>query len=156
MIKRSTRSGNRRLARSLVEFVLVGPIFLMMFIGILEYARFLFTAQMMNNAAREGARYTVANTTTLTDAQIKTYVDSYLTGQGGNQLVGYNPSTSITVYKADPTTGQNTGLTWQSAGWGDTIGVSITGTYQPIVPGVLFLTGSLTLTGTCVMTNEAN
>jgi Flp pilus assembly protein TadG len=156
MILRSTQSGNRRLAKSLVEFAIVAPVFLLIIMGILEYARLLFFMQLMNNAAREGARYTVANNTTVTTAQIQTYVDQYLAGQASTQLTNYNLNTSITVYKADPNTGQNTGMTWQSAGWGDMIGVSITGNYQPITPGMLSLTGNLAITSTCVMTNEAN
>jgi Flp pilus assembly protein TadG len=156
MIKRSARSGRRRLAASVVEFAFVAPVFFLVLLGIFEYARFLFTLQLMNNAAREGARYAVTNVTTVNTANVQTYVDGYLAGQGGSQLVGYNPITSISVYMADPTTGQNTGLVWTNAGWGNGIGVSISGTYQPITPGLLYLTGSLPLTASCVMTCEAN
>lgn len=152
---RSQRS-NRRRAASLVEFAFVVPIMFLLLMGVFEYARFLFTMQLVNNAAREGARYAVVNTTTETTAGVQTYVDKYLAGQGGTQFVGYTPSSNITVYLADPTTGQNTGLTWQNTSWGNAVGVSVTGTYQPIVPGLLSMTGSMTLTGTCVMTVEAN
>jgi Flp pilus assembly protein TadG len=151
-----TRRSQRRWAASVVEFAFVAPIFFIVLLGILEYGRFLFTMQLMNNAAREGARYAVVNLTTATTANIQTYVDQYMVGQGANELVGYSPSSNITVYEADPTTGQNTGLSWQNAGWGTGIGVNITGTYHPVTPGLLYLTGSLTLNATCVMTTEAN
>jgi Flp pilus assembly protein TadG len=147
---------NRRRAASLVEFAFVAPIFFLLLMGFFEYARFLFTMQLVNNAAREGARYAVVNTTTDTTAGVQTYVDKYLAGQGGTQYVGYSKTSNITVYLADPVTGQNTGQSWQNATWGNGIGVNITGTYQPIVPGLLHMTGSMTLTGTCVMTVEAN
>jgi len=153
----STRRGARRLAASTVEFAFVAPIFFLILFGIYEYARYLFTVQMVNNAAREGARYAVVNSiSTVTTPAIQNYVDQYMAGQGAAQLVGYSPSTSIAVYKADPVTGQNTGQSWTNASWGDPIGVSVTGTYQPMMPGLLHLTGSLTVTGRCVMSCEAN
>ena len=147
---------NRRTAASLVEFAFVVPVVFLLLLGIFEYARFLFTLQLVNNAAREGARYAVVNITTDTTASVQAYVDTFMAGQGATQYVSYSPTSNITVYMADPVTGANTGQSWQNAYWGNAIGVSITGTYQPIVPGLLSLTGSRTLTGTCVLTVEAN
>jgi Flp pilus assembly protein TadG len=145
-----------RRAASLVEFAVVAQIFFMLLFGIVEYSRFLFTIQMVNNAAREGARYAVVNTTEVTTAQIQSYVDAYLMGQGATQFVSYSPSSNITVYMADPVTGANLGGAWQDAGWGTGIGVQITGTYQPIVPDLISMSKYLTIRGTCVMTSEAN
>jgi Flp pilus assembly protein TadG len=156
MIHRSTRSQRRRLARSIVEFVLVGPVFLLLLMGIFEYARFLFTLQLMDNAAREGARYASVNTATATTATVQSYVDGYLVGQGGTQLVNYSSTSNIAVYKADPATGGNTGLSWQNATWGSGVGVSVSGTYQPFTPGLLLLTGSLSVSASCVISCEAN
>jgi Flp pilus assembly protein TadG len=151
-----TRRGPRRLGAAAVEFAFVAPILFMLLLGILEYCRFLMTVQLMNNAAREGARYTVVNTTAaLTTASIQTYVDNYMAGQGTAQLVNYTPSSNITVYQADPNTGANVG-NWQNAGWGAPIGVTITGTYNPVVPGILYLTGSIPVQATCIMYSEAN
>jgi len=155
-MRTSASQKDRRLATSIVEFAFVAPIFFLMLLGVLEYARYLFTVQLMNNAAREGARYAVVNTTTATTSSLQTYVDKYLAGQGASQLVGYNPSTSISVYQADPNTGQNTGLSWQNASWGTAIGVSVSGTYQFLVPGLLRLPGSLSIQASCVMNIEAN
>jgi Flp pilus assembly protein TadG len=134
----------------------VAPVLFLVLFGILEYARFLFVVQLMDNAAREGARYAVVSTTAVSTSDVQTYVDQYLAGQGASQLVGYSPSTSITVYKADPTTGQDSGQPWLNAGWGDAVGVTVSGTYQPLTPGLLWLTGSLTVQATCVMSSEAN
>ena len=156
-----TQRIDRRRAASMVEFAAVAPLFFLLLFGFFEYARFLFTVQLVNNAAREGARYAVVNTTTVATPSaatlaVQTYVDNYLAGQGGSQYVGYTPAANISVYTADPITGQNTSIPWQNAGWGSGIGVSVSGNYQPIVPGLLFMMGSITLTGTCVMTVEAN
>ena len=152
----SSRRRNRRSGASLVEFAFVAPLMLMFLLAAFEYARFLFTLQLVNNAAREGARYAAVNTATDTTASVQTYVDNYLAGQGGTQFVGYTPASNISVYLADPITGANTMQSWQNASWGNVIGVSISGTYQPIVPGMYFMTGSMTVTGTCLMTIEAN
>lgn len=146
----------RRRGASLIEFAFVAPVFFLVLLGIIEYARFLFTVQMLNNAAREGARYAAVNTTSETTNSIQTYVDKYMAGQGSNQLVGYSPTSNIEVYKADKTTGENLGLAWQNAGWGDAVGVKVSGTYQPLLPGMMHLSSNFTIKGTCVMVCEAN
>ena len=155
MIRISSRR-NQRSGASLVEFAFVAPVLLLVLIGVLEYARFLFTLQLLNNAAREGARYAAVNTSTLSTAAVQTYVDTYLAGQGANQLVGYSPTSNISIYQADPTTGLNTGLSWQNASFGTAIGVSISGTYHPITPVFLKTSSNLSITGSCVIAVESN
>lgn len=152
----STKRARQRRAATAVEFAFVAMVFFMFMMGVFEFARYLFTQQLLNNAAREGARYAVVNIETASTTTVQNYVDSYLAGQGGNALLSYAPSSSITVFQADPTTGLDTGLSWQDATWGSGIGVSITGTYQPIVPGLLKLTGSLSVKATCTITVESN
>ncbi|NBO91423.1 MAG: pilus assembly protein [Planctomycetia bacterium] len=150
------RAKNKRGGASVVEFALVAPIFFLLLFGIIEYCRLMFTWQLLNNAAREGARYAVVSTATLTTANIQTYVNNYLAGQGASQLVGYNPSTNITVFLADPVTGAPISTPWNNAGWGNYIGVRVSGTYRPLTSNLLFMSSSFTLTGTCVMTAEVN
>jgi Flp pilus assembly protein TadG len=147
---------NRRRAAHLVELAFVAPAFFLFLFGVFEYGRYLFAMNTLNNAAREGARYAAVNTTAVTTAQIQTYTDGYLAGMGPTLLSGYTASGSISVYKADPNTGANLGAAWQNAAWGDGIGVSITGTYQPLFPGLTFLGDTLTISGSCVMSSEAN
>jgi Flp pilus assembly protein TadG len=155
-MKLSTRRSRQRRGASAVEFAFVSIVFFMFMMGVFEFARYLFTQQLLNNAAREGARYAVVNIDTATTTTVQNYVDSYLAGQGGNALLSYSSTSSITVFQADPTTGLDTGLNWQNSTWGSGIGVSISGTYQPIVPGLIKLTGSLSVKATCTMTVEAN
>lgn len=149
----------RRVARrgaSVVEFAFIVPVLMLLLLGILEYSRFLFTVQVMNNAAREGARYAVVNTAaTLTTTDIQNYVDSYMAGTGA-QLSGYSATGSISVFQASATTGLDNSGGWANTSWGQPIGVTVSGTYNPIVPGMLFLTGSLTVQATCIMYCEAN
>src|SRR2546423_4106633 len=44
-----------------VEMALVLPIVLIFMFGIFEYGRYFMTLQLLNNAAREGARYAIAH-----------------------------------------------------------------------------------------------
>jgi Flp pilus assembly protein TadG len=155
-MKISNRRPRGQRGATVVEFTFVAIVFFMLMMGIFEYARFLFTQQLLNNAAREGARYAVVNINSTNTVGVQNYVDAYLSGQGANALVSYAATSNISVYQADPTTGLNTGLDWQQATWGSGIGVSISGTYQPILPGLLKLTGSLSVKATCTMTVEAN
>ena len=56
-------SASRRTGAALIELSLVVSIFFLFLFGILEYSRLVFTRQVIFNAAREGARYAVANIT---------------------------------------------------------------------------------------------
>jgi Flp pilus assembly protein TadG len=49
------RRGHR--GQSLVEFALVLPIFAIMLFGIIDLGRYVFTANSLNNGAREAARF---------------------------------------------------------------------------------------------------
>jgi hypothetical protein len=64
MIRRATaasRQGRRRRGQALVEFALVAPIFCLILFSIIEAGRFIFFYEVLNNAAREGARYAIVH-----------------------------------------------------------------------------------------------
>ena len=52
--KRGRRSGR---GQSLVEFALVLPFFAIILFGIIDFGRYVFTANSLNNGAREAARF---------------------------------------------------------------------------------------------------
>lgn len=56
-------SSRRRAGRgqSLVEFALVAPLFFTILFSIIEFGRAVYYVQMLNNAAREGARYAIVH-----------------------------------------------------------------------------------------------
>jgi Flp pilus assembly protein TadG len=54
---------HRRSAAALIETAAVLVIFLMLLFGVFEYCRLLFVKQLVDNAAREGARFAIVNTT---------------------------------------------------------------------------------------------
>jgi Flp pilus assembly protein TadG len=45
----------------LVEFALVVPIFLLLMFAIIDFGRYVYYVQILNNAAREGARYAIVH-----------------------------------------------------------------------------------------------
>src|SRR4051794_25329721 len=94
----AARAASPRRGASAVEFALVAIIFLMFFFGILEVSRLLFVRNMMDNAAREGARFAVVTSGFSSTSQVQTYTDNYMIGMGAGNLVGYNPTTNITVF----------------------------------------------------------
>jgi Flp pilus assembly protein TadG len=130
-----------------VEFAIVISACLMFMLGIFEYGRFVMIRQLLDNAAREGARQATSNTTTLTTADIQNTVTGYLAGQ---PITGLN----IQVYLSDPL-GNSVG-NWTDAKFADPIGVKVTGTYNPILPGLGFLVNPEGLSTTVVMRAEVN
>ncbi|CAN5709941.1 hypothetical protein BH23CHL8_BH23CHL8_14650 [soil metagenome] len=55
-----SRGGHSR-GQSMVEFALVAPLPFLMVFGTFEFARFIFFYELLNNAAREGARYAIVH-----------------------------------------------------------------------------------------------
>lgn len=48
-------------AQALVEFSIVAPIFFLILFGIIDFGRYIYYTQALNNAAREGARYAIVH-----------------------------------------------------------------------------------------------
>ena len=107
-------SRSRRRGATIVQTALVLNVCLMFLLGLFDFSRVIMMRQLVTNAAREGCRYAVVNTSTATTAQVQAYVTNYLCGQQINSLV-------INVYEANPTTGANIG-TWTNAGLSNSIG----------------------------------
>ncbi len=140
----------RRKATTIVEFAFIAVVFFMFIFGVIEYGRFIMTLQVMNNAAREGARAAVVGQSSMTTAQIDAIVTNYLAGQT-TQISGM----SIQVFQIDPSTGNNIG-SWNSAGFGEAIAVQINGTYSPALPNFLQMAGSMPVQVRAVMYSEAD
>src|SRR5438045_2938233 len=87
---------------TLVETAVVISVTLLILFGIFEYCRFVMTKQLMENAAREGARFAVANTYSATTASVQDVTDQKLSA-GRGQLVGYVKANNIQVVAADAT-----------------------------------------------------
>jgi Flp pilus assembly protein TadG len=88
------RRGERGAA--LIEAAITVPVILLISVGIFEFGRAYQTQQVLTNAAREGARLAVLEGPT--DADVRTRVNSYLTGGGLTALADGN----IDVNRAVP------------------------------------------------------
>jgi Flp pilus assembly protein TadG len=140
-------TGSRRAAAA-VEVAASLLILLILMFAVVEFGRFIMVRHLVDNAAREGARVAVSGDSTLTTSDIQNVVTNALIGQPLQNV-------NVQVYEVDPATGANLGP-WTSAGVGNSIAVSVSGTYQPILPGWNYLPNSVTLTATVVMQSEAN
>jgi Flp pilus assembly protein TadG len=58
---RSHPSPRRSRGQALVEFAFVAPIFFLLLFAILDFGRYVYYVQILNNAAREGARYAIVH-----------------------------------------------------------------------------------------------
>jgi Flp pilus assembly protein TadG len=56
----SIRSDRTR-GQALVEFALVAPLFFLLLFAIIDFGRYVYYVQILNNAAREGARYAIVH-----------------------------------------------------------------------------------------------
>ncbi len=165
----SRRQVGRRPGVTVVEMAFVLIVAMMLLFGILEYGRYLMVLQTANNAAREGVRYAVVHTGDgTTQAQVIAVVNNKMSGVDA-QLQGY----TVNVFSADPTGIYNSSgaaiypptiqsipgnpvTNWNSARYGSPIVVQITGTYQPILPGFLFMNANMSINVTAMMNSEAN
>ena len=95
----------RRRGAALVEAAVVLPIFFLAIIGIVEFGRGMMVAQLVTNAAREGARRAVL------DGSTNTGVETYITDRLAAPLNISSTDISITIeITPDPrntTTGHN-------------------------------------------------
>ena len=137
-----------------VETACVIVLALMFIFGIIEYGRLLWFYHTAYAAVREGARYASVRTgDRTTDAQVK---DRVLRVMGGaqNQL---GSSYVVSVYNADPATGNATAGDWTDAPFGGAIGVRMQGTYKFFLPGLMQIAGdSLAVDMKCTINSEAN
>ena len=146
-----SRSQSRRGA-VVVETAFVLSILLTGLLGIFEFGRLVMIRQLMNNAAREGARLAIVGTAsqpTITTQQIVDTVNTYLAGQAVQNVV-------IQVYQADPGTGANIGP-WDLTPYGGSIAVQISADFVPVVPTTLgVVPNPIHFTSVSMMLSEAN
>jgi hypothetical protein len=145
----ATKARYQRRGTATVETALVLPLLLLFFLGIFEYEQYLSVRQVMENAARLGARYAVVNTSAASTAQVQSYVSGKLS------TVSNWISPTVSVYQADPVTGNNL-CPWTSAGFGKSIAVQIQGTYSPYCATLLNMPARLSVQTQAIMTSEAN
>ncbi|HEV8066553.1 MAG TPA: TadE/TadG family type IV pilus assembly protein [Planctomycetaceae bacterium] len=138
---RSTRCG-----AAAVEAAIVMNIFLLFIFAIMEFGHFVMVKQLMDNAARDGARLAATGQGTVTTAQIQALITQELVNQGPTNM-------NIQVFQANPTTGANVGA-WTSASLGQPIAVQITGQYKPMVALANLLPLPINVTSEAIIYSE--
>ena len=128
MIRRfSTRSQPNSLrsrGQALVEFAFVAPIFFLLLFAILDFGRYVYYVQILNNAAREGAR--VAVVTAPDVAVVQGRVDDLLgTMPHVTTVSAVGPDRMVTVTVTATFTFVTPGVfTLIGASYGNTIGMT--------------------------------
>jgi Flp pilus assembly protein TadG len=149
-MKLAMTPSKKRRGATIVEFAAVAIIFVIFMFGILEYSLFLYTYNVMENAAREGARYCVCDSTDPNQAaDTQKYVQTMMMG-----LDQTNTNYVCNVYLADAN-GNNIGAVG-NATFGQNICVQVSLTYKPISPLLFMPSSSFTMQTKCCMSSEAN
>lgn len=144
-----SRKNQPRRGATLVEFAFVAVLFVMVMFGILEFCLIVYTYNIVENAAREGARYGVVNVTDSTMVNdTKNHTKSYMANLD-TKMKNY----ACNVYRSD-SKGANLGAA-TDAQFGQYICVDVAVDYTPITPGLGYLK-SFTLRSKCIMASEAN
>ena len=137
-MKVNTKSASKReeTAQGMVEFALTLPILLMLFFGIIEFGRLLFTYSVVTTAAREAARYGSA-------AGDSDYGVPYYKSCDGIRdaavriggMVGVQPGNVTISYDEGPGSGTLPNCSSStSVELGDRVIVQVAADFQPIVP----------------------
>ncbi len=170
-----SRAKQRRGA-ALIEMTFVSLIFLMFLFGIVEYCRFLYVQQVIDNAAREGARYAIVHTniddpsTAEDEFNVKTRaaVEDKLVGVSGSlqdyKLLIYRVDlTGNKVYEVDGSgnvvkdgEGNDVLASANGAEFGEFIVVEIQGTFTPLLPSLLMMGNQIPISAKVFMNSEAN
>jgi Flp pilus assembly protein TadG len=140
------RAGRRRGAAAVETAIVLLPVVSLIF-GVFEYSRFIMDWNLLNNAARTGCRYAIANNT---DPTISTDVTTIVTGAMAGQTTAFNNFT-VTV------TGTHLGVATavNNLAAGDMVTVTVSGTYKfmNIIPLAKMPT-SFTITSAVIMVCE--
>ena len=145
-VARRTRPTKRRRGQAMVEFALVIPIFLLIFVALFDLGRAVFAYNTLTNAAREGVRLAIVN-------QHEASIIARAKHQTATIELS-DPSVDIDFYQvnADGTLGSS----HSPAAVGDVAVVSFETTYWPITPlisRILFANG-VTFTATSSLAVE--
>jgi Flp pilus assembly protein TadG len=121
---------------SAVEFAVVSPVFMLLVFGMIEYGRMVMVQQLLTNAAREGARVGVLDSSTSTE--VTNAVKNYLTA-------AKITTPTVTCSPTNPS----------SATYGQSVTVTVSVPFSQVswLPSPMFL-GGKTLTAQSAMRRE--
>jgi len=162
-------NGQKRSGAAAVEFAFVFlPVFVIFF-SFIEHGRYFMVLDLMQNAAREGARYAavisnsgeVDDANTVTDTAIKKqkiidWVDYWMLNQDLN-LTDY----TVKLYASSlegvaGVTGEDSPDSWRNLSYGDMLTVKITGGHKVILPILTMLPATMNMDVRAVSVAEGN
>ena len=131
----------------MAEFAIAAPIFLFMLFAIIDFGRYVYYVQILNNAAREGARFAIVNGSNsftpvgpdADDPDVEAVVRNYAVGVIGDGVVLAIDS----CWKANGCPGDP--FEMPSNNRGSKVQVSVTYDFHPIIP--LIPIPGITITG---------
>jgi Flp pilus assembly protein TadG len=142
------RRSRRQRGQGLVEFALVIPLFVLLFMAIVDLGSAVFTYNSLTNAAREGARLAIVN-------QDENSI--ILQAERQVSVAEINaPNVSVSFYQVKSDGTADTGRTCAPAAVGCLAVVSFEATYRPITPiiGAVLFKNGVTFTAKSVLTVE--
>ncbi len=153
----------------MVEFALIAPLFFLLLFSIIEFGRAVYYIQMLNNAAREGARYAIVhggpgherNCSSGPFPATPAYAKAIVCDPNGDKVVAATKAAAIAIIDSAANAFQ-VQVRWcandgdiadcpGTHGDGDngrnqTVKVNVTYTFQPMIAGVVPLP-TFTMTG---------
>lgn len=151
------RNPARRRAAYVAEFAIVLPIVVLFLFGIFEYGRYISFLQVVENAAREGARMAIAHTNDKVKADVITRVTERMAGID-RQVTGYDVQVDGIILRPKVAT-EKAGdplPDWTDASSTDGVSVTVTGTYVPILPSLIHMPVTIPVNVRSVMYSEGN
>ena len=139
------RHRNRRSAgQGLVEFALVIPLFLLMFFGLVDAGRLIYTYNTLANAARSAARVAIVNQSTSGTQTCDTTSTAYPVGCAISSAtaLGLNAGNVDVSYEGA------SGGSCSTMAIGCVAVVTLTGSFDPITPVIGSIIGTITLQST--------
>jgi Flp pilus assembly protein TadG len=139
---------SRPTGQGLAEFAMVLPLFLLLFMGVVDFGSAVFTYNSLTNAAREGARLAIVN-------QDKPSVIARAEHQVAIAEITA-PNVSVNYYQQADDGSPDTSSTCSPAAVGCLAVVSFEATYHPLTPiiGNLLFKNGVTFTAKSVLTVE--
>lgn len=105
--RQQTTANESRRGTALVELALTLPIFIMVTLGIVEFGRAMMVAQLITNAAREGARLGIIDGST--NAEVENSIQSFLAESANLQAADLTIAITVTPYTGNPDAGNEVG-----------------------------------------------
>jgi Flp pilus assembly protein TadG len=147
-IRRRLVGRHRRSGQGLAEFALVLPIFLLLFMAVIDFGSAVFTYNSLTNAAREGARLAIVNQdmpSVIARAEHQVAIAEITA-----------PNVTVNYYQQASDGSPDLSSTCSPAAVGCLVVVSFEATYHPLTPiiGRILFSSGVTFTAKSVLTVE--